>query len=168
MPKNTTVDFTEEELDKLKEILEDASTEYGFEKVMPQTEAVLKQFPGINPMGHYSEIDMGITERLKRCEYASRMRDPLAWEVYQDVKQKIEKTYEYQDMKAKMLEVSQKVRFYDRAMRMTDNENILEYLEAKKEELKQDPVMEEYDKYLDIMEHIVVLNSLISLKRRSS
>ena len=153
MPKNTKIELAEEELDKLKEILEDASTEYGFEKVMPQTEAVLKQFPGINPMGHYSEIDMGITERLKRCEYASRMRDPLAWEVYQDVKQKIEKTYEYQDMKARMMEVSQKVRFYDRAMRMTDNENILEYLEAKKEELKQDPVMEEYDKYLDIMEH---------------
>lgn len=153
MPKNRTVDFTKEELEELTETLEDASTEYGLEIVMPQTEEVLKQFPGINPMGHYSEIDMGITDRLKRCEYASRMRDPLAWEVYKDVKQKIEKTYEYKDMEAKMLEVSKKARFYDRAIRLSNNKKIVDYLEAKKEELKQEPVLKEYDKYLDILEH---------------
>ena len=154
MPRYETIDFTEQELEELREVLEEAKTEYGFEKVMPQTEAVLEQFPGINPMGHYSEIDMGITDRLKRCEYASRMRDPLAWEVYQDVKNKIEKTYEYQDMKAKMLEISQKAYIYDRAIRLTDNPKVVEYLEAKKEELKQDPVMEEYDKYFNILEHL--------------
>ena len=149
------MDFTEEEIEEIRDVinLADEMSENAFEKVMPQTEAVLKQFPGINPMGHYSEIDMGITDRLKRCEYASRMRDPLAWEVYQDVKTKIEKTYEYQDMKARMLEVAKKANFYDRAIKLTNNPKVIEYLEAKKEDLKEDPVLDEYDKYLDALEH---------------
>ena len=153
MPNYETIDFTEEELEELREVLEEARTEYGYEKVMPQTEAVLKQFPGINPMGHYSEIDMGITDRLKRCEYASRMRDPLAWEVYQDVKQKIEQTHEYKAMKLKMLELSKKVNVIDHAIRLSSSDRVVEYLEAQKEELKNDPALKDYDKFLEAMEY---------------
>ena len=150
MPK---IELTQEESKQLKAFLADVKANYNMEQVMPQTDNVLKQFPGINPMGHYSEIDMGFAERNKRCEYASRMRDPLAWIEHQDVKNKIEKTDAYKDMKAKMMEISKKVNVIDRAIRLTNNDKFVKYLEEQKEELKNDPAVKDYDKYMDVMEH---------------
>ena len=135
MPK---IELTQEESKQLKAFLADVKANYNMEQVMPQTDNVLKQFPGINPMGHYSEIDMGFAERNKRCEYALRMRDPLAWITYQDVRGKIEKTDAYKEMKTKMVEISQKVNVIDRAIRLSDNDRFVEYLEEQKEELKND------------------------------
>ena len=150
MPK---IELTQEELKQLKAFLTDVKANYNMEQVMPQTDKVLKQFPGINPMGHYSEIDMGFAERNKRCEYALRMRDPLAWITYQDVRGKIEKTDAYKEMKTKMVEISRKVNVIDRAIRLSDNDRFVEYLEEQKEELKNDPALKDYDKFMDVMEH---------------
>ena len=150
MPK---IELTQEELKQLTAFLTDVKANYNMEQVMPQTDNVLKQFPGINPMGHYSEIDMGFAERNKRCEYALRMRDPLAWITYQDVRGKIEKTDAYKEMKTKMVEISQKVNVIDRAIRLSDNDRFVEYLEEQKEELKNDPALKDYDKFMDVMEH---------------
>ena len=63
MPK---IELTQEELKQLKDFLADVKANYDMKQVMPQTTKVLEQFPGINPMGHYSEIDMGFAERSKR------------------------------------------------------------------------------------------------------
>lgn len=150
MPK---IELTQEESKQLKAFLADVKANYNMEQVMPQTDNVLKQFPGINPMGHYSEIDMGFAERNKRCEYALRMRDPLAWITYQDVRGKIEKTDAYKEMKTKMVEISRKVNVIDRAIRLSDNDRFVEYLEEQKEELKNDPALKDYDKFMDVMEH---------------
>ena len=126
MPDNKKIDLTNEEMDELREVLSAAKLQYGVTKVMPQTEEVLEQFPGINPMGHYSEIDIGYEDRMVRCEYAARLRDPLAWEVYQDVKTKIQKTDAYKEMKGQMREISKKAGVIDHAIRNCDNERILE------------------------------------------
>lgn len=150
MPK---IELTQEELKQLKAFLTDVKANYNMEQVMPQTDKVLKQFPGINPMGHYSEIDMGFAERNKRCEYALRMRDPLAWITYQDVRGKIEKTDAYKEMRTKMMEISQKVNVIDRAVRLSDNDKFVKYLEEQKEELKNNPALKDYDKFMDVMEH---------------
>lgn len=150
MPK---IELTQEELKEFKEFMSEVKAGYNFEQVMPQTDKVLNQFPGINPMGHYSEIDMGFAERNKRCEYALRMRDPLAWISYQDLRGKIEKTDTYKEMKTKMVEICQKVNVIDRAIRLSDNDRFVEYLEEQKEELKNDPALKDYDKFMDAMEH---------------
>ena len=110
MPK---IELTQEESKEFKEFMSEVKAGYNFEQVMPQTDKVLNQFPGINPMGHYSEIDMGFAERNKRCEYALRMRDPLAWITYQDVRGKIEKTDAYKEMRTKMMDISKKVNVID-------------------------------------------------------
>ena len=154
MPVNTKIDLTNEEKEQLKDLLTTAKLMLdGVTKAMPETQAVVEQFPGINPVGYYSEIDMGFAERMKRCENASRMRDPLAWEVYQDVKEKIEATPVYAKMKKEMKEVSKKIRVIDRAIRMCDDEKLMEALEEQREGLKNAPVLKEYDKYLNVMEH---------------
>ena len=72
--------------------------------------------------------------------------------VYQDVRGKIEKTDAYKEMKAKMVEISQKVNVIDRAIRLSNNARFVEYLEAEKEELKNDPALKDYDKFMDAME----------------
>ena len=46
-------------------------------KVIPEGMDVLKKHPGTNPVGHYSEIDMGFAERMKRCDNSARMKDFL-------------------------------------------------------------------------------------------
>ena len=84
----TIDDLTEDEIEQLKDVLQVAKgLSDSIIQVMPGSDRVLEEFPAVNPMGHYSEIDMGFTERMKRCECASRLRDPLAWEMYQDLKE---------------------------------------------------------------------------------
>ena len=53
-------------------------------KVMPEGINALKKHPGMNPVGYYSEIDMGFAERMKRCDNAVRLKDFLVWTEYTD------------------------------------------------------------------------------------
>lgn len=155
MGENITIDdLTEDEVEQLKDVLQVAKgLSESIMQVMPGSDRVLEEFPAVNPMGHYSEIDMGFTERMKRCECASRLRDPLAWELYQDVKGKIQDSIGYRKMKLAMLEVSKKMNVLDRAIDLCEDDRLIEALESEREELKNAPAIKEYDKYMDAMEH---------------
>ena len=58
-------------------------------KVIPEGKNALKKYPGLNPVGHYSEIDMEITDRMKRCDNAVRTKNYLVWLEYNDLKERI-------------------------------------------------------------------------------
>lgn len=114
-------------------------------KVMPEGLGALKKHPGMNPVGYYSEIDMGFAERMKRCDNAVRLKDFLVWTEYTDLKKRIEEHPEYTKMKEDMIKASQKMRLIDRALRLCKDENVRKALEEDKEELHNAPVLKEFD-----------------------
>lgn len=153
MPKNKIQLSTQEE-QQLSSLLVTSKKQLDeMSMVMPETKKVIEQCPGINPMGYYSEIDMGFAERMKRCENAIQMRDPIAGELYQSVKGKIEKSSGYMNMKKEMMVISQKIRVIDRALRLCKDDNIANALEAKREELANSSILKDYNMFLNVMEY---------------
>ena len=153
MPKNKIQLSTQEE-QQLSSLLVTSKKQLDeMSMVMPETKKVVEQCPGINPMGYYSEIDMGFAERMKRCENAIQMRDPIAGELYQSVKGKIEKSSGYMNMKKEMMVISKKIRVIDRALRLCENDNIANALEAKREELTNSSILKDYSMFLNVMEY---------------
>ena len=150
MPKT---ELTKEEEIKLKEIMSTARTQLeGTGKVMPEGRGALEQYPGSNPIGYYSEIDMGFSERMKRCENAVRLRNPLSWELYQVIKGRIEASQGYKDMKKEMMDISKKLRETERALRLCKDEKLSKVLEDRRKNLQNSPVLKDCDMTLRIME----------------
>lgn len=114
-------------------------------KVMPESVDALNKYPGINPLGYYSEIDMGFAERMKRCDSAVRLKDFLVWTEYTDLKKRIEAHPEYAKMKEDMVKASTKMRMIDRALRLCKDDNVRKALEEDKEELNNSPAIKEFD-----------------------
>ena len=153
MADNDKIQLTENEKEELKEILSTAKKMLDGERtMMPETATVVELYPASNPIGYTSEIDMGFGERMKKCENASRLRDPLAWEMYQDIKEKIERTPEFEKMKKGMKEVSKKIRVIDRALRLCQDEKLTKSLEVQREDLKNSPVIKDYNMFLHVLE----------------
>lgn len=121
-------------------------------KVMPEGLGALKKHPGMNPMGYYSEIDMGFDERLKRCDNAVRVKDFLVWTEYTNLKKRILEHPEYARMKKDMIIASKEMRVVDRALRLCKDDNVRKALEEKKEALNNSPALKEYDTLMKTFE----------------
>lgn len=153
MANNNRINLTDSQKQARDAFIETAKKQLNETKdIMPETADVMKQCPGTNPMGYTSEIDMEFDERMKRCENASQLRDPLAWEIYQDIKGKIEASDGYKTMKAEMKKISGAIRVIDRALRLCKDETISGALKERREALKQSPVIQDCNMYLRVME----------------
>ena len=153
MASNNKINLTETQKQARDAFIETAKKQLNETKdIMPETADVMKHCPGTNPIGYTSEIDMEFDERMKRCENASHLRDPLAWEIYQDIKGKIEASDGYKTMKAEMKRISGAIRVIDRALRLCKDETISGALKERREALKQSPVIQDCNMYLRVME----------------
>lgn len=121
-------------------------------KVMPEGLDALKKHPGMNPVGYYSEIDMGFAERMKRCDNAVRLKNFLVWTEYTDLKKRIEEHPKYAKMKEDIIKASQKMRMIDRALRLCKDDNVRKALEEDKKELQNAPVLKEFDTLMKTFE----------------
>ena len=134
------IKLTNEEATLLTNVLETAKEQLEkIGKVIPEGMDAIKKHPGMNPIGYYSEIDMGFAERMKRCDNAVRTKDILAWTEYNDIKKKIEASPAYEQMKKDMVDTSKNLRVINRALRLCKDDNVRKALEEKREELNNAP-----------------------------
>lgn len=153
MAGNLKAKLSDKESSLYKEVLTTANEQLNkIGKIMPEGVGALQKYPGMNPIGFYSEIDMGFSERMKRCENAVRLKDFLVWTEYTNLKKRIEEHPAYGQMKKDMVETSKKMRVVDRALRLCKDENVRKALEETKEELSNAPVLKEFDTLMKTFE----------------
>lgn len=121
-------------------------------KIIPENKEVMDRFPHANPIGYHSEIDMEFGERLKRCDNINRLKNPLVQIEYRHLKDRIQKHPVYQEMRERMEMLSQKLKVVDRALRLCKDEELKLALEEKKEELKNDPIVKDYNMVVNTLE----------------
>ena len=94
-------------------------------------------------MGHYSEIDMDIDARLKRCDIYAERRDTFQQAMYQHVRKEIET--KAADLKEEMKQIAEKHRLYTRAARLCTDKEAREALLREADELKESKAVKDYN-----------------------
>jgi hypothetical protein len=120
--------------DIIVEAVEAAKKELKTYKDMPEHYSVMMKYPNIDAKGYYSEIDMDIAARFRRCDTYAKSKSIYEQAMYNHLRQEI--VMKGADLKEKVEAVSQQHRVLTRAARLCKDEDakkiIEHYLRNKK------------------------------------
>lgn len=119
---------------------------------IPENSETMLKYPNMNPKGIYSEIDMDIARRLKKCDTFAKGRNILERALYADVRKAVFESDRGKKLKAELAKVSKDHRTLTRAARLCKDENAKAVLLARAEVLKNSDAVKNYNLLLDGME----------------
>ena len=120
---------------------------------MPEDAETPIRFPGIDPVGHYSVIDMKFAQRRARVEAALESRSPQVQEQLRTLLEAEKSQETVRQVAGKMQEVSRRHRTLTRASKLCLEPEGRRLLHTQARNMEADGAVEQYDKYLQGMEY---------------
>lgn len=120
---------------------------------MPEDAETPVRFPGIDPVGRYSVIDMKFAQRRARVEAALESRSPQVQEQIRALLGAAEDHQAVRQVEEKMREVSRRHRTLTRASKLCLDPEGRRLLHTQARNMEADRVVEQYDKYLQGVEY---------------
>lgn len=122
--------------------------------VMPDEEQISVRFPGIDPVGKYSVIDMKMAERMAAVKATLESRSPAVRERAQAMIDALDKDEEIRKLRREMERTAEQQRLLTRASKLCHDATGRRLLHEKGCALMTDLAVEEYDKYLQGLEYV--------------
>ena len=137
------MDFKENTKDIIAEVVNAAKAELENYQDMPEHYSTMLKHPSIDAKGYYSEIDMDIAARLKKCDTYVQRRDSYQQAMYNYVRGEIETKAD--GLKKQVQEISKQHRVLTRAARLCEDEKAKEVLLHRAEALKESEAVKDYN-----------------------
>lgn len=127
----------------MEEALGEAHKELKDYPVMPEHYSTMLKHQNMDARGYYSEIDMDIDARLKRCDIYAERRDTFQQAMYQHVRKEIET--KAANLKEQMKQIAKEHRLYTRAARLCTDKEAKESLLQEADKLKESKAVKDYN-----------------------
>ena len=118
---------------------------------MPEHYSVMMKHPNMDAKGYYSEIDMDIAVRLKKCDTYAQRKNIYEQAMYQHVRQEVEA--KGADLKKEVQEISKQHRVLTRAARLCEDAEARKAILAKADALKESEPVKNYNMLITGLEH---------------
>ena len=121
--------------------------------VMPEDVSASLRFPGVDPVGKYSVIDMKVAQRMARINAMLESRTPEVRDYMEMLFENGATHFKVREMKQNIEAVSREHRLLTRASKLCLDPEGRQLLLEKSRRLEMDPAVVEYDKYLQSLEY---------------
>lgn len=133
---------------------EEQLTEWGHRAIYPDDPDIGERFPGVDPFGKYSEIDMGFSQRLERLRVAKTFQ-PAPVQEYVD---RLLEGYTNQETDlgkrwSQVVEMSMRYRTAQRAAKRAVTEEDSQWFQEENENRKKDRNIQIFDSILHVAEY---------------
>ena len=117
---------------------------------IPEHYSVIMKYPNMDAKGYFSEIDMDIAARLKKCDIYAQRKTIYEQAMYNHVRQEIET--KGADLKKEVQEISKQHRVLTRAARLCEDTEAKKALLDKAESLKESEPVKNYNMLISGLE----------------
>ena len=124
---------------------------------MPEHYSVMMKHPNMEAKGYYSEIDMDIAARLKKCDTYAQRKNVYEQAMYNHVRQEIET--KGANLKKEVQEISKQHRVLTRAARLCKDAEARNAILAKADALKESEAVKNYNMLITGLEHYAGVGS---------
>lgn len=131
-----------------------AETQFSRWPAMPENEEASIRYPGVDPMGHYSVIDMAFAERFNKLHSVLQSRSPEVQQYIGKVHNHLMTQEKTKNIQGEMQRVSKEHRIMTRASKLALDPQARSLLHQQSRMLQTSPAVAEYDLMLQGLEHI--------------
>ena len=138
------MDFKRNETaDKIVEAINAAREELKNYSDMPEHYSTIYKYPNMDAKGYFSEIDMDIAARLRKCDTYAQRKTIYQQAMYNHVRQEVETKAD--GLKKQVQEIAKEHRVLTRAARLCENPEAKRAILAKAEALKESEAVKDYN-----------------------
>ena len=118
---------------------------------MPEHYSAMMKHPNMDAKGYYSEIDMDIAARFKKCDTYAQRKNVYEQAMYKHVRQEIET--KGAELKNEVQNISKQHRVLTRAARLCKDEEAKKIILARADALKESEAVKNYNMLITGLEH---------------